>query len=141
MAKSAETILNKWINGAAQAANGAYKEGIQSVTVSPTQKAAASVDRYASGCARAASDGSFVNGCNKVTLQDWQQAASTKGVANYSRGVSDAREKMRRHIQSSMPFWAQVSEMAKQMPKGDLEQGIAKVRAVCQAMKTQYGKM
>ena len=61
-------------------------------------------------------------------------------MANYTRGVNDAKEKMRRHIQSSMPFWAQVKDMAAQMPKGDLEAGIAKVRAVCQAMKSQYGK-
>lgn len=141
MAKSAETILNKYIQGCATAANGAYKEGVMAVTASPTAKAAQAVDRYASGCSRAATDGSFVNGCNKVTLADWQQITSTKGVSHYSSGVNAAKEKMRRHIQSSMPFWAQVSEMAKGMPKGDLEQGIAKVRAVCQAMKTQYGKV
>lgn len=140
MGKSAETILNKWVQGASTAANGAYKEGVQGVTVSPTAKAAQAVDRYAAGCSRAASDGSYVNGCNKVTLADWQQATTTKGVANYTRGVNDSKEKMRRHIQSSMPFWAQVSEMAKSMPKGDLESGINRVRAVCLAMKTQYGK-
>ena len=140
MAKSAEAILNKWVNGATQAANGAYKEGILGVTSSPMEKAAAKANEWASGVQRALADGSFVNGLRKVSLSQWQQSASTKGVTAYSNGITHAKDKMRAFIQQNQPFWAQVSEQARAMPKGDLEAGIARVRMVCQAMKTQFGK-
>lgn len=140
MARSVEEVLNNWVSATTAAANTKYKQGVAAVKVSPTELAASRVDAYGAGVQRAIADGSYVNGLRKVSLTDWQNAAINKGAASIALGVSQAKEKVRRNLAKLLPLTESIKDQVRNMPKGDLEAGLARVRFVAMAMKEAYGK-
>lgn len=140
MARSVEDVLNSWVSATTSAAGSKYKQGIASVKVSPTEVAASRVDQYLAGVQRAVSDGSYVNGLRRVSLSDWQQAAINKGASNIAVGVNSSKDKVRRNLAKLIPLTEQIKEQVRTMPKGTLEEGLARVRFVAESMKAAYGK-
>jgi predicted transcriptional regulator len=137
-AMTPQAIAARWkesMNGAAAR----YKEGVQAVTTAPTHQAAQAVDRYRSGTQRAADDGSFVDGCMSVSLQEWQQKAVDKGANNLATGARLAESKVMKVMTSLMPHAKQVSEEVKAMPKGSIEDSIARVAHAVRRM-AEYRK-
>lgn len=119
-----------------QAAAEDYVAGVQAVTVSPTQKAAAAVDKYARGVQNAVTSGSFVSGCNSVSLADWQQAAMSKGKKNYQNGVANLSAKAMKNMADQQNYAALVKAEIANMPNdseadADARQAaaVAKMRA------------
>src|ERR1700759_3781850 len=90
---TAQQITDKQVTRASQAVND-YVAGVSAVTESPNAKAAAKVNKYQQGVNDAVTSGAYVNGNNAVTLQQWQNAAKTKGQRNYAQGVKDAQSKI-----------------------------------------------
>lgn len=132
-ALTALEVAQKWAENSIRA-KPTMEAGIRNTTEAPTLKAAAAVNRYADGCSRAATDGSFVKGCQAVTLEDWKQASLDK-IANLDKGVRSGQSKMSRFMESFLPMTAALSKKIQAMPKGDIEESIARIRANIEGMK------
>lgn len=108
-------ILEKWKRNAG-ASSEAFKDGVNNVKQSPTAKAAQAVDKYRANVLRAIDDGSYVDGLNKVTLSDWQQATAEKGSRNYQNGVSSISPRAAKAMADQQQYAEQVSLEISNMP-------------------------
>lgn len=126
---TAEQIAEKQVRRS-QAASADYKAGVMGVKESPTKKAAEAVDRYLSGIQKAVADGSYVEGCNSVSLGDWQNKTATKGGANYAPGVAAAQQTIADFHQQRAQQQSSIDAELQSMPRGDKETNIQ--RAVTQ---------
>lgn len=130
---SPQAFAKRWADAARNNVS-RYVEGVQSVTESPTAKAADAVDRYQSGVQRAVTDGTFVDGCRSVSLEDWKRAAAEKGKANMATGVTAAEPKMARIAGPLLAHAAMVSDAVAGMARGTLEDSIARSRKAIELM-------
>lgn len=111
------------------------RAGIESVTVSPTQKAAEQVDKWASNCARAAQDGSFVAGCQRVSLQQWKDLAINKGLKNLDEGVRQAESKVATYQAKAAPYFKQAADAAARVQGSGDGAAHEKMQAVWDVMR------
>lgn len=135
---NAAAALAKWKSRASNA-GAAMTAGVQAVTVAPTQKAAAAVNKYAAGVQRAVQSGSYVNGLNAVSLQDWQQAMTTKGVSNYQNGINNISPKAQKAMADQQAYAAQVSATVASMPNENDNDAEQRALTAIRLMR-QYGK-
>lgn len=135
MAGSTDAVYtaSKWAKNLI-AAKDAMRAGAQRVTIAPTELAAKQVDRYASGCAEAASSGRFERGCRKVTLNDWLDSYLNKGIKNLDVGVRAGETKMSTFMSSFLPFIQAKSAQIQAMPKGTRADSMARIAANLDAM-------
>lgn len=128
---NAAAVAQKWATNTA-AAVPSYKAGVASVTTAPGQAAAAAVQSWLNGVQNAAQK--FANNSAAVSLQAWQQAASTLGAARLPQGVQQAQTKFQNFMSQLLPFTQQLSAQIAAMPKGGLANGIARATAAITAM-------
>lgn len=119
--KSAAAVAKKWAANM-QAATTAMKEGVQAVTVSPTEKAAAAVDKWAAGVARARAEGTFEAGLRGVSLEQWRQSMLQKGIGRIADGVREAAPKMERFLGELLAHTDMVSSQIQSMPSNTPEE-------------------
>lgn len=101
--------------------------GVNAVTVAPTQLAAAAADRMVAGIMRAVQSGKWQAGLQAVSLQDWKSAMLDKGVNRIASGAAAAKGKFQTFMSQFLPYVQQgVQAMDSTMPRGDLEQNIAR---------------
>lgn len=117
-------------------AKGKITAGINAVTESPTAKAAKAADKYASGCAEAASSGRFAQRCNAVSLQDWRDAAINKGLKNLQTGVTQGESKVAKFMEQYLPYISQVSDRIQRMESGGRANAMARIEANLDALDT-----
>jgi multidrug resistance efflux pump len=120
MGMTAEQIAEKQVRRA-QASTQDYKNGVNSVKEAPGKKAAEAVERYAAGIQKAIADGSYVDGCNSVSLSDWQARTVNKGAANYAPGIVAAQATIADFHQQRSQAQASIDAELQSMPRGDLE--------------------
>jgi hypothetical protein len=111
---SPQEQAKKWAENLTRA-KPSIRAGVQAVTQSPTQKAAAAVDKYREGVIRAVDNGSFVAGCNRVTLQEWKDKMINKGLANLETGVREGESRMAAFMAKAAPYFKQAKEAASQV--------------------------
>lgn len=119
----------KWAQNGGAAIN-RYTAGVQAVQTAPNALAAAASDRYVAGVQ--ANLPKYVANNQAVSLQAWQQAATTKGAQRLAGGFTAAQPKMQGVFNSLFPFIAQVVGSLPQ--RGDLEQNIARSAAFQRGM-------
>ena len=124
-----EQIAEKQVRRS-QAATQDYKNGVNAVKESPTKAAALRVDAYLAGIQKAVADGSYVDGCNSVSLSDWQQKTAGKGAANYAPGVQAAQQTIADFHAQRAQAQSSIDAELSSMPRGDTETNIQ--RAVTQ---------
>jgi hypothetical protein len=130
MAKiSASQAAQKWNRNLAGSTQ-AIKDGVNAVTVSPTEKAARQADAYAQGVARAVADGSYQAGLRKVTLDDWKTAMTSKGIPRIASGAQAAVGKMEDFLTEFLPHVEAGQRMLESMPRGDIQQNIQRAVAM-----------
>lgn len=122
---NASDVTAKWARNMT-ASVPAIKAGVQAVTESPMTKAAAAADRYVAGVQRAAESGKWQEGLMSVSLDEWKRLTAEKGAGRIAAGVSAATPKMESFMRQLLPFTAQVSRDIQAMPKGTLEDSIAR---------------
>lgn len=130
-AQDPNTIAANWATRLGQSTQ-KITDGINAVQVAPGQAAArqkqvwlnnitASADKWASNTAA-------------VSLQDWQQAAITKGVSRIASGAQAAQPKFAQFMTKLLPF---VNSAVAGLPaRGDLETNIARSAAFSRKMAT-----
>lgn len=125
-----------WARGL-QNASDKMARGVQRVTQAPGASAAQATDLWAAKVA--ASKEKFRRKVGAVSLGDWQNAMVTKGVSRAVEGAQQSQAKFERAIAPVLQVAEQASATAKAMPKGTVEQGIARAAAVIR-MFADYGK-
>lgn len=119
----------KWAT-ALPAAQQRYVDGINAVNVAPGQLAARAAPTWAANTAAAQSK--FARNSAAVSLQSWQQAATTKGAQRLSSGAQAAQSKVEATFAKLFP--AIQSAVSSLPPRGDLEANIARSAAFARAM-------
>lgn len=115
MADSANAVAQRWAQRMAQSTD-AYKRGIQSVQVSPTELAAQNADGYLAGVQEAVNSGKFQAALRRVSNAAWQQAAIVKGAPRLATGASAAQPKVESYLNEALPMIEQFRSRVKQMP-------------------------
>lgn len=126
---SAAEAAAKWAT-ALPAAQQRYVDGINAVNVAPGALAARAAPQWAA--ATAAAQSKFARNSAAVSLQAWQQAATTKGAQRLSSGAQAAQSKVESVFAKLFP--AIQSAVSSLPPRGDLEANIARSAAFARAM-------
>lgn len=67
---------------------------------------------------------------SSVTLQQWQDAMVNKGIDRIASGAQQAQPKMASFMQEFLPYVDSGVAQIKSMPKGGVEQGVARAAAM-----------
>lgn len=102
------------------------QEGVARVQVAPGQKAAAQKQAYLTNVAAKADK--WERNVRAVTLEDWK-AATTAGAARVAAGAQAKQGKVEKFLGEFLPFVDQVQAKVAAMPRGTLEQNLARMVA------------
>lgn len=138
MAVNTAAILAKWQRNS-QAATEDMKRGAQSVTESPTVKAARSVDKMVRNLQDSVQSGRYAAACNKVSVTDWQNAYINKGLRNFTNGVANISPSAQKAMADQQQYADQVKQELASMPTDTEAQADAKMLAAVNKMRA-YGK-
>lgn len=122
------SVAQKWSRNLASSTQ-SIRDGVMGVTVAPTQLAAQAVDRMVAGVERAAAEGKIQRGLQRVTLQQWQDATTNKGIPRIATGATAAIPRMQAFMSEWLPYMDQLKQRLTAMPRGDLQQNIARMVA------------
>ena len=134
--KDPTSAAKKWSDNLANAANnGTSAQGIASVTVAPGQAAARQKDVWAANVAQAKDR--WAANTAAVTLQDWQTAATQKGVQRVATGAAAAESKMTAFMGKLLP----AIDNAKRAlpPRGNFQANLARANAMATALHNAKG--
>lgn len=134
MQKSAEQIAAKWAERLG-AATTQITQGVQAVTQSPMEKAAARAQAYLEGVQRAVSSGKYADNLRAVSLSDWKNAMINKGIPIIAQRAQQAKNKFRDFMVEWLSFQASVAAQLQSMPRGTLEQNIQRAVFVMRQAK------
>jgi len=141
MGLSAAEAAEKWQRRASQA-SGDYASGINRVTEAPGAKAARKKDKWRAGLERAAQEGTWEKRVAAVSLDDWKEAAITKGAQRFSGGVQAAQGKMERFLGDFLPAQESVTrrimEMPDNTPEERMQRALEQMRGT-HALKGKFG--
>lgn len=114
----------------------AIKQGVLGVQTSPMEQAAGNADGYVNGVMAAVQSGKWQAGLRRVSLSDWQQTTTTKGLSNLDTGVKAAENKMQAFLTQWLPFVDQGKQMVRSMPKATESDRKARMDAMYEYLKT-----
>lgn len=125
--KDPAQVAQKWTTNLS-AAGPSIQAGVNAVTQAPGAAAARQRQVYVQRVAERADH--WAARVASVSLQDWQQATLDKGLPRVASGAQAAQPKMESFMREFLPHVERVSTQVRAMPKGGVENGIA--RAVAQ---------
>lgn len=126
---SPQQAADKWASRLTGATD-QIRQGVQAVTVAPGQKAAAAANLWLQRVQQ--SRDKFAANVGRVGLADWQQAMIEKGIPRISAGATAGTPKMAAFMQEFLPYLATGVARVDSMPKGTLDQSIARATAMIQ---------
>lgn len=137
--KTAAQVAQKWSQNL-QAATTSIQNGVAAVQTSPTQLAAQNVQGYLSGVQQAVSSGRWQNALNSVSLSDWKNAMTQKGIPRIAQGAAAAQPKVQNVMNNLLPFIYDTRDSINASnPRGSLQQNIARMTAFVNAMSQYSG--
>lgn len=116
-------FADKW-SRRLKAAGPDIQNGIKRVTVAPGVKAAAQAQVMLNNLAARVNDGTWARRVGSVSLADWQNAASTKGVQRLTAGVDAAQQKVQMMAQKLLSAVDGAVAAVNATPRGDIEANI-----------------
>ena len=129
MAKDPNAAAQKWAANLAGATQ-AIRDGVQGVSTAPGQLAAQKKQLYISGVT--ASADKWARNVASVSLQEWQNAMTTKGVDRIASGAQAAQPKMAQFLGRLIPFQ---ENLKRQLPaRGTAEQNLARMNQFVRGM-------
>ena len=130
---NAQEFAEKWSRRTA-AATGDYTRGVQRVREAPGAKAAAKVDKYLAGVQASVQEGKWQARVGRVSLSEWQRAATEKGAGRISAGVQSATGDMQRFGQELLSHIDSVKNETDNMPDNTLEDRIQRMVSFSRGM-------
>lgn len=134
MAKvNAQQWLDKW-GTRLNSAGPFITSGVNNVSVAPGQQAAAAADRMLANLTAAVTSGLWASRVGSVSLADWKSAMTTKAIPRIPQGVTQAQKTKTAVITTLLAAVDQAASTANALPKGNIEQSIARASAFMRAM-------
>jgi hypothetical protein len=130
--KNPQQVASKWARNLG-ASTQDITDGVNAVTTSPTQAAAAQQAAMLQKLTAAVNNGKWARGLNRVSLADWKTAMISKGVQRVASGAQTAEPKMAKFMTDFLPVAQQVSQQVKAMPKLTLQDSKNRVNAAIDA--------
>jgi len=118
-----EQAAQKWLQRLS-ASTQQIQEGVARVSEAPGAKAAAAKSAYLANVQAKADK--WERNVKAVTLESWK-AATTAGAQRVAAGAQAKVGKMEAFQRDFFPFLQTVQDQVERMPKGTLEQGIARM--------------
>ena len=119
-------VAQKWARNLGNAVQD-IQRGVQSVTDSPMEKAAAKKDKMLQRLTEAVQSGKWEEGLRRVSLQEWKEAFIKKGIPRIAQGAAASQQKMAEFMAELLPHIEQGRAQLQQMPDLTLEDSIARV--------------
>lgn len=126
MAKDPNQVADKWATNLTNSTQ-SITNGVNAVTTAPGQKAAQAVDLWAQRVA--ASRNKWATNVGKVTLEEWKSKMINVGIPRVASGATANKPKVASFLTKFLPFQEQVTNSVRAMPKGTIEQSIARMTA------------
>lgn len=115
-----------------------YKKKVMAVTESPMAKAADADALFLERVTRSVTSGRRGAKLRATPLSRWKDNALAK-VDRLSTGATAALDKVRAHFQDWAPTYAEAKSAAANIPSGDLDQSMKKVRAAVEVLMRKAG--
>jgi hypothetical protein len=128
-----EQFADKW-NRRIKGAVPDITAGIQRVTSSPGEAAAAKADKMLARVTEAVTSGKWAERVRSVTVEDWRRAALNKGIPRIAAGADGAVDKMREFASQLLPYLDRVVSEVQRMPDVTLEDAVARASHVIREM-------
>lgn len=110
------------------------RQGIARVTVSPTALAAAKQDKMKSKLNAAIDSGKWAAGLKAVSLDEWKDKITTKGLPRVAAGIDGAAAKVEKFYDQLLPHIDKTVADVKKMPDLTLEDSINRVGTFIRGM-------
>ena len=124
-----------------QGAGTEIKRGIEKVTVAPGQAAMKARELMKARIIEAIDSGLWDKQVGAVSLEDWKQAFLTKGIDRVRGGVDASKGKQLNMAAKLLPAVDQAASKARALPKGTIDQSIARAATFMTEMAKQSGKI
>lgn len=122
-AKDPTQTAAKWAANM-QNATTSITNGVNAVTQAPGEAAAAAVELWASRVA--ASKNRWATNVRAVSLQEWKTKMINVGIPRVASGAQANQPKMQAFLSWFLPAQDAVTQQTRAMPKGSIEQSIAR---------------
>lgn len=110
------------------------RKGIDRVTESPTEKAAAKQDKMLTNLTAAVNSGKWAAGLKRVSLDDWKRKTRDVGVNRIAAGIDAAKTKVIAFAEELLPHIDRGQEKIKAMPDVTLDDNINRMVAFTRHM-------
>ena len=134
MAKLTATEFQEKHSRRLKAAVEDVRRGIDRVTVSPTEKAAAKQDKMLSNLTQAVQSGKWAAGLKRVSLEDWKRKARDIGVNRIAAGIDGARDKVIAFAEELLPHIDRQKSKIAAMPDVTLDDNINRMTTFIRGM-------
>jgi hypothetical protein len=132
--KTAAQVAQKWGTNLGNSTQ-QIMNGVNGVTVAPTQLAAAQAQAYVSGVQNAVSSGKWQSKLQAVSLGAWQNAMKTKGVPRVQQAASTDQPKVQAAFGPLLDYVYNLRDQVNStMPRGSLAQNIQRMNSFVQGM-------
>jgi len=110
------------------------KAGIENVTVSPTEKAAAKQEKMRQRLLEALENGKWANGLKRVSLEEWKQKMIELGLNRVASGLDANKKKVEEFAAQLLPHIEAGQKIIEKMPDVTLEDSINRMTAFIRHM-------
>jgi protein-disulfide isomerase-like protein with CxxC motif len=110
------------------------RKGIDKVTESPTDKAAAQQDKMLTRLTAAVQAGKWAQGLRRVSLEDWKKKARDIGVNRIAAGIDAAKDKVTAFAEQLLPYIDRQKAAIQNMPSVTLDDNINRMNTFIRGM-------
>ena len=135
MAKDAAHVADKW----ARRLKGAVEDirvGVEAVTESPTEKAAAKKAKWIARLTSKEVQDKWEAALKAVSLEDWKKAMVDKGLGRIAAGVDEAQSDFEAFMRDLLPHIEAGRSKIRTMPDVTLEDNIRRMETFIRHMAT-----
>jgi len=134
MTQDTATVINKYKSNISSTS---YEKGVNAVTVNPAAKAVAQKDLYIKNVLAGKAD--MIKNLQKVTLSDWQ-GAMNNSLPKLQEKAIRAAETGKYPASTVLDAGKAAHQVVQNMPKGNLQNSLARYKAAQAAIKQKYSK-
>jgi len=110
------------------------RRGIDRVTESPTEKAAAKQDKFLTNLQAAVAAGKWSAGLKRVSVDEWKKKARDVGVNRIATGIDAAKDKVVEFASQLLPFIDRQQAAIANMPDLTLDDNINRMTTFIRGM-------
>jgi len=110
------------------------RKGVESVTQSPTVKAAQKAEKMKANIVAAIDSGKWAAGLNRVTVDEWKSKMIDKGLTRVATGIDGAADKVKAFAAELLPHIDKGVDVVKKLPDVTLEDSINRMNTFIRHM-------